>query len=598
MRNGVLWTAGVCFAVAALLGVAEAVSFEPDAVLGDRLVELQWMPDDDDPVYTGNLQLFSIGEVAVGSEEQAFLLFPRDADEFWALGRWGGLISHMSLDSETGEWVADSTLDPLPEGVEILCAGIHQQGILIAAGLDDGRIAVWRPAQSRAPAIYRGHAGACHGLVFKPLASELDTSFVSVGDDGFWKVWGRPGALSDSVQAGNGTTLRSIGITREADEVAVGNDAGHISIWPLAFSGTPMPRREMDGHAGRAVTGLVFTERADRLASADEEGGVHVWDAWLGNFLGSYEPPEPSGILISYSPREARYINYAQRNGVVGVLDGFTGRGYQSKDTLDANISGFALSPDGMTGFFGTVDGRIEWWHQGECVPSAHTRECFGGYRIWRGLLPDTTSLELLRIYDFGDTTWGWTSVDTLRIFADPDSIIARGGDTLSVVPGPHNGIPYYYSITKYYWKFLDGGLHRVRKNTPLEGFYVAAGGSEPTALIARVDPATTPPVLSNVFVVPNPYVATEDPSHYGPGSPPLVRFFHLPERAMVRIYTTNGELVRTLEHPQAAPAESGGNLTWDLRNEYARDVAAGVYVYAVRTPSGDQTTGFFTVVR
>lgn len=597
MSKAIRWGTTAGLLILALVGLARPVSFEPDAQLRNRQVELHWMPEGDDPVYTGNLKLFPLGEVVVAAEEISFLLSAREANVLWALGRWGDLVTRLSQD-ESDHWVSDSTLDPLPAGSEIVCAGIHPLGILIAAGLADGGIAVWRPMDSRSPAIYRGHAGACRGITFKPLSSDLDTSYVSVGDDGFWKEWGRPGAISDSVAAGDGGALLSIGVTREADEVAVGNDAGRISIWPLEYTGTPVPRRTIEGHSGRGITALAFTDRADRLASADEQGGVRVWNAYVGTRLGASDPPTPTSVRLAYGPREGRYIAYAQSDGIIGLLDGYTARSYQSKDTLDVNIGGFAISSDGLQGYFGTADGRIEWWYQGECVPSLATPECFGGYLVLRGTTPEEDELELLRIFDYGDSTWNWLSTDTLRVFVDPDSIIDRGGDTLSSPSGPHNGIPYYYSLTKYYWEFLDGGRFRVPRNSVEAGFYRDDPADEPLALIPRVAAVATAPALAGVFVVPNPYIENDDLSRFGPLNEPMIRFYNLPERATIRIYTSNGERVRTLEHPQATPAESGGSLAWDLHNDYEESVAPGVYLYAVRTPGGESATGFFTIVR
>lgn len=597
MRRALLWAAAGCWIIAAVVGVARPVVFEPEVELGHREVTLHWIPDTDDPVYTGNLKLFSLGQVDLGEGEVAQLLFPRDGNTLWALGRWGEKVVRLKQNA-AGAWQPDSSLDPLPEQIEILSAAIHPLGIMIAAGLSNGDIAVWRPTVSHTPVLFHAHAGACRGLMFKPLASDLDTSFVSVGDDGYWKEWGRPGTLSDSVDASDGIALMSVSVTREGDRVAVGSGGGQISIWPLEWSGPPIPARVMNGHGGRAITGLSFTQTADRLASADEQGGVRVWNTAFGDSMGGYDPTTPSGIRIAYGPREGRYISYAQSDGVIGLLDGYTSRAYQSRDTLNVNVAGFAVSPDGLQGYFGTADGRVEWWYQGLCVPSVATPTCFGGYSIFRGVTPDTTDLELLRTYDFSDSTWGWLSTDTTRTFSDPESIITRGGDTLRVASGPHNGIPYYYSIVKYYWEFLDGGRHYVRRNSQTEGLYRPVLDAEPEPLVARTEASEEAPLLKHVYVVPNPYIENEDLSRFGPLAPPLVRFFNLPAVATIRIYTMNGELVRTLDHPQTGTAQDGGSLAWDLHNDHDETCTSGVYLYAINTPSGEHTTGFLTLVR
>lgn len=48
----------------------------------------------------------------------------------------------------------------------------------------------------------------------------------------------------------------------------------------------------------------------------------------------------------------------------------------------------------------------------------------------------------------------------------------------------------------------------------------------------------------------------------------------NLPDRAIVRIYSSSGVLVRVLEHN----SRTSGELTWNVRNRYGHLVASGVY--------------------
>ena len=98
---------------------------------------------------------------------------------------------------------------------------------------------------------------------------------------------------------------------------------------------------------------------------------------------------------------------------------------------------------------------------------------------------------------------------------------------------------------------------------------------------------------LSKVHTVPDPYYV-RSAYEVGPANKRLY-FVNLPPRAIVRIYTLNGTLVRVLEHNDP---QDGTQLAWDLRNRNNQFVASGVYFYVVETPEGDKKVGRFTVIQ
>ena len=115
---------------------------------------------------------------------------------------------------------------------------------------------------------------------------------------------------------------------------------------------------------------------------------------------------------------------------------------------------------------------------------------------------------------------------------------------------------------------------------------------------IATVQPSSPPASnLERVGVVPNPYrgSAEWDP---GPGQS-RVHFIHLPARSTVRIYTSNGELVRELvQDPNANLGGETGELAWDLKNGQGRNVVSGIYIYQVESPQGHNIKGHFVIIR
>jgi WD40 repeat protein len=570
-----------------------ATHFEMPAQLGDRRVGLEWKPDTDDPLFTGNLLVFFEGRTVIGSAEYAQILFPQFGETAWLLGRGGDAV--VSLQQTTDGWVPGPTLDPVGAGVEVTCAALHPGGTLLVAGLSDGRVVVWHPNKSPVPSIYSGHGGVCTGVAFRPLAVGADSSFVTVGADGVLKQWSRPGFVRrDSLIDAAG--LWAVAFDREGERAALARSDGQVDVWQVT-SGFSLLRRFV-GPAGRRVTGLSWSQDGRRLASADDQGAVQVWDVIPSRRIGSYEPATPSPIHIAYTPQKSGFIAYARQDGEIGVLDGVTASAYNVQRYLGRPITGFGLTPDGLVGFFGGAAGQVEWWHQGQCLPSTVTPVCFGGYIVWRGPSARPEELIKLRTYQYGDTTWPWSSVDTTRAFVDPDSVRPRGGDPQQAVAGPHNGIPFYYSLTKFNRQFLGGQEYIVYLNSQEDGLYGADAGAGPEPLVPRSDARRVAPLLGDLRVVPDPYRENDPDARFGPYSPPEIWFVHLPEVATIRIYTMNGELVRTVHHAQRAGGVSGGAAVWDLKNDHGRDVISGVYPYAVTTVDGESRTGFLTIVR
>jgi hypothetical protein len=96
---------------------------------------------------------------------------------------------------------------------------------------------------------------------------------------------------------------------------------------------------------------------------------------------------------------------------------------------------------------------------------------------------------------------------------------------------------------------------------------------------------------LAAVKVVPNPYVVSSvfETSLLTK----VVQFRHLPKECTIRIYNMAGELVRVIEHTNGTSLEP-----WDLRTYNAQEVAFGVYVYHITTPSGEESLGKFAIIK
>jgi len=116
---------------------------------------------------------------------------------------------------------------------------------------------------------------------------------------------------------------------------------------------------------------------------------------------------------------------------------------------------------------------------------------------------------------------------------------------------------------------------------------------------IIRLIPSTPPADnMERVGVVPNPY---KESAQWDPApNQRRIHFIHLPPRSTVRIYTSAGELLRTLtQDPNANPGGTSGDLEWDLKNERGSTVVSGIYIYTVHPPDGrTPRKGHFVIIK
>jgi len=97
---------------------------------------------------------------------------------------------------------------------------------------------------------------------------------------------------------------------------------------------------------------------------------------------------------------------------------------------------------------------------------------------------------------------------------------------------------------------------------------------------------------LSKVHTVPDPYYVAN--ALEATANQKILKFVHLPSRAIIRIYSMSGVLVNVLTHNDPG---GSGEATWNLRNRNNQLVASGVYFYHVEGPDGKTKVGRFTIV-
>ncbi|MCA9733590.1 T9SS type A sorting domain-containing protein [candidate division KSB1 bacterium] len=113
--------------------------------------------------------------------------------------------------------------------------------------------------------------------------------------------------------------------------------------------------------------------------------------------------------------------------------------------------------------------------------------------------------------------------------------------------------------------------IHSTKPNTPTDKFAFSTAGFEPTTNVTQAQSD-----IEKINVFPNPYYGMHrnEKDYFDR----YVTFSHLPERAVLRIFTLSGTLVRTIE--KDSPSQF---LQWDMLNEDGLPAASGVYFVHVQ---------------
>ena len=186
----------------------------------------------------------------------------------------------------------------------------------------------------------------------------------------------------------------------------------------------------------------------------------------------------------------------------------------------------------------------------------------------------------------------------TVPVAADGGFLFYLAGDVFTMaLPGlPAQGT--VWSLRSYQGT-ITGAPGAYAFTPPQVRSFTAVGATSALEFgVSSVVAAATKNDLTRVHTVPDPYYVKS--AYEASTEQKILKFVGLPQRAIIRIYSVSGVLVRMLEHDGGRYASTsrsqGSEFDWDLRNRNNQVVASGVYFYHVE--AGDaRRVGRFTVV-
>ncbi len=209
---------------------------------------------------------------------------------------------------------------------------------------------------------------------------------------------------------------------------------------------------------------------------------------------------------------------------------------------------------------------KLSWSNNAESASN------FEGYRIYRAQGASDSTLYNL-VYELSKTKGNLAT----ELY---DTQIERGPD-------------YYYYVTTF---SISDGPNAYKKGEVLESGRNYIQAFSPARFVPS-EGLTEGHWQDSVRVVPNPFNLSAREVQFN-NTPNKLLFVNLPPICTIRIYSENGNLIKTIEHIDGKSDEQWEDAGQYLLTESGQRVVSAIYIAHFQTPSGESQFRKFVIVR
>lgn len=304
-----------------------------------------------------------------------------------ALSADGSLIAAGLEDGTVAVWSAESgelvkTLSGPAEAINAVA--FSPDGRLLAGGSEDNSVSIWQVADGTLQATFKSHTQAITALAFSPDGQSIfsgseDTSVhqLQVTDGKRLRVFGGYTDAGISLSA-DGAILAAAGGSVYTSSGAARR--GKVSLWTVA-DGKQLRTLDVPG-----VTGVALSPDGQFVAAAEEDHTAKVWDVASGESVATYadlkseDEDAPAGsFFVGFSPSGGAFAMGGL--DTVALWDASSHKLLLRARTHSGPVYAIAASPDGaLLASVGYVDVQLRSLLNGDNIPLG--TEITGSYAV------------------------------------------------------------------------------------------------------------------------------------------------------------------------------------------------------------------------
>ena len=444
-------------------------------------------------------------------------------------------------------------------------------GTTLASGSGDETVRLWDVASGLEKATLQGHTEWVESVSFSPDG----TTLASGSADNTVRLWDMASGQEKATLQGHTGDVRSVSFSPDGTTLASGSEDATVRLWDVASG---QEKATLQGHTFW-VTSVSFSPDGATLASGGTDDTVRLWDVANGQEKATLQG-HWAVYSVSFSP-DGTTLASGSRDQTVRLWDVAGG---QQKATLQGHtgyVESVSFSPDGTTLASGSRDGTILLWDMtpytdAPASPDTETDDD----------LP-TQETALVEALVLGSEVEGLIVEFSRAIAGRPrdyawgDTTDADGRVEVTITsPGRGRLNGFYQARARTAGGEAAGQWHSIPINrNRRQSLELTLGGGARVVASERLASAKAAARVSGLQPnAPNPFNSSTQIA-YRLASPGPVR---------LEIYNALGQQVRILvDEFQGAGAYQ---VTWDARDQWGSEVAAGVYVTLLGHAQGVET--------
>jgi WD40 repeat protein len=284
------------------------------------------------------------------------------------VSRDGSLIAVGGTDRlvrlwDPAEQKAVAELNPAVAGEAIspiLAMASSSDGKWLAAGREDGVIALRNADNGILIRLIKAHRGPVHALFFSANSKEI----VSASDESVVCAWDSLTGERSRTFVGADGAIRSLGMSPDGSRMVAGAESGAVTVWDYA---TGKPAAAWKAH-DRAVNVACFSPDGKKVLSAGADGLAKVWDAGTRALLATCDAHGQPIRAAAFAPSGA-VVASAGADGRAVLWDAATGFDRRALGDGMTAIRSLLFAADGKTLWTGGDDRALYVWDTATLQP-------------------------------------------------------------------------------------------------------------------------------------------------------------------------------------------------------------------------------------